>query len=88
MNKKTVLVLALTAALTSAAYAGEKGADYTIRNKDYTVKSYIRNGKIYDKDYRLEGYISRDKIYDRNYQQKSYLDRDNRGQGRGSGKRR
>lgn len=86
--KKAALALALTVALTGAAYAGEKGADYTIRDKSYRVEGYVRNGKIYDRDYRLRGYVTPNgTIRDRDYRVKGYLEKDNRGRG-GSGKSR
>lgn len=87
MRKKIALGLILAALISTAAIAGEKGADYTIRDKNYVTKGYVKNGKIYDRDYHLEGYISRDKVYDRNYRKEGYLDRGNRGRG-GSGKSR
>lgn len=86
MTRKLALGLIFAALLSSVAYAGERG-NYTIRDKDYRVEGYVRNGKIYDRDYRIQGYVTGDKIRDKDYRVKGYVDRDNRGRG-GSDKRR
>lgn len=63
----------------SITQAREKGENYTIRDKNYRVDGYYRNGKIYDKDYKIQGYVTGDKIRDKDYRVKGYLEKDNRG---------
>lgn len=87
--KRAIIVLAaltLAALLSGSTYAGDKGGGYTIRDKNYQVEGYYRNGKIYDRNYKIQGYVDRDKIYDREYRVKGYLERDNRGGGKAVGK--
>ena len=63
-------------------------ADYTIRDKNYRINSYVKDGKIYDKNYKIEGYITKDgAIRDRDYRINSYVNRNNSGKnGHGSGR--
>jgi hypothetical protein len=66
--------------LSSPVYSGDN-TQYTIRDKNYRVQGYVRDGKIYDRNYRIEGYVQDNKIYDRDYRQKGYIDRNNKGYG-------
>jgi hypothetical protein len=68
--------------LSIPCFAGEKGhrsgENYTIYDRSYRVRGYVRDGKIYDRKYRTRGYIKDDKVYDRRYRPQYYIDRDKR----------
>lgn len=77
--KKLIVAALLTLMVATPAFPRERGGvegqDYTIRDKNYSTKGYVRDGKIYDKNYRLDGYIKDNKVYDREYRLKYYLDK-------------
>lgn len=77
MKKYIVVALLLTIAIPGFARekGGGHGQDYTIRDRNYSTKGYVRDGKIYDKNYKIEGYIKDNKVYDRDYHIKGYLDK-------------
>jgi hypothetical protein len=87
--KKLIVVALLTLTIAAPGFAREKeggqGQNYTIRDRNYVTKGYVRDGKIYDKNYRIEGYIKDNKVYDRNYKVKGYLE-PNQKQGDGHGR--
>jgi hypothetical protein len=70
---KVIGAVGLILVFTIPAYS----AEYTIRDRNYSTKGYVNNGKIYDRDYRIKGYVKDNKIYDRDYHQKGYIDRNN-----------
>lgn len=87
MNKYIVAAL-LTLTIATPALAGEKGhksgENYTIRDRNYRVEGYVKDGRIYDRNYRIEGYIKDNKVYDRDYRIKGYLEpNDKQGDGHG-----
>ena len=83
--KITFLIL-LLCLLASPAWPRDHN-NYVIRDKNYTVKNYVKDGKIYDKNYRLEGYISPNgTIRDRDYRTKGYIDRNGSGGHKGRNK--
>jgi hypothetical protein len=71
---KTLFLILLLCLLASPAWPRDHN-NYVIRDKNYTVKNYVKDGKIYDKNYHLEGYVTNDVIRDRNYKIEGYINK-------------
>lgn len=78
---KTLPLILLLCLLSSPVWSKDHN-NYVIRDKNYTVKNYVKDGKIYDKNYHLEGYVTNGIIRDRDYKTRGYIDKDGGRKGR------
>lgn len=58
-------------------YCGHR--TYVIRDQNYRVRGYVRNGVIRDKNYRTKGYLTGNEIRNKNFEVKGYVEPNNRG---------
>jgi hypothetical protein len=89
--KKLIVVGLLVMVVSVPALAGERGSgrghrtgeNFVIRDKDYQVQGYIRDGRILDREYQTKGYIGKDgTVRDREYRPEGYLRRNDRKSGK------